>query len=52
MSMTENAANILLCNESLGLLGADVIELNGTTQNHKYCTIFFDDARDEILVAK
>ena len=51
MSMTENAANIALCNQSLGLLGATDIVLNGTTQNHVYCTTFFDDARDEILVA-
>ena len=51
MSMTENAANILLANQSLGLLGATAIKLNGSTQNHKYCTTFFDEARDEILVA-
>jgi len=47
--MTENAANIALCNEALGLLGAAEIELSGTTQNHVYCTTFFDDCRDEIL---
>jgi len=44
MSMTENNANIALCNQSLGLIG-------GSSQNHTYCTTFFDDARDEILVA-
>ncbi len=51
MSMTENAANIAVCNQSLGMLGADEIVINGTTQNHIYCTTFFDDARDEILAA-
>jgi len=51
MSMTEVAANIAVANQSLGLLGAKAIVLNGSTQNHTYCTTFFDDARDEILVA-
>lgn len=51
MAMTEAASNITLCNQSLGLLGAKVIVLNGTTQNHKYCTTFFDQSRDEILVS-
>ncbi len=52
MSMTDNAANIAVCNESLGLLGAEEITVGATTeQNHIYCTTFFDDARDEILVA-
>lgn len=51
MSMTENAANIAICNQSLGMLGAKAITLNGSTQNHTYCTTFFDDARDEILTA-
>ena len=51
MSMTENAANISLSNQALGLLGSEDIVLNGSTQNHTYCTTFFDDARDEILVA-
>jgi hypothetical protein len=50
MSMTDNAANIAACNQSLGLLGATEITVGGTTdQNHIYCTTFFDDARDEIL---
>ena len=49
MSMTENAANIALCNLALGLLGAKAIVLSGSTQNHKYCTLFFDDSRDEVL---
>ncbi len=50
--MTDNAANIAICNESLGLLGAQAITVgSGTEQNHIYCTTFFDDARDEILVA-
>ena len=52
MSMTDNAANIAVCNQSLGLLGATEITVGGTTdQNHIYCTTFFDDARDEMLVA-
>ncbi len=51
MSMTENAANISACNQSLGMLGATEIVLNGSSQNHVYCTTFFDDARDEILAA-
>ena len=52
MSMTDNAANIAVCNQSLGLLGASEITVgSGTEQNHIYCTTFFDDARDEILAA-
>ncbi|KKL60992.1 hypothetical protein LCGC14_2199780 [marine sediment metagenome] len=52
MSMTDSAQNIAICNESLGLLGAEEITVGATTeQNHIYCTTFFDDARDEILVA-
>ncbi len=51
MSMSETAENIALANQSLGLLGAAEIELNGTTQNHIYCTTFFDDCRDEILAS-
>jgi hypothetical protein len=48
--MTENAANIALCNQSLGYIGAEAIVLNGTSVNHTYCTLFFDDSRDEMLV--
>ena len=52
MSMTDSAQNIAICNESLGLLGAEEITVGSTTeQNHIYCTTYFDDARDEILVA-
>ena len=52
MSMTSNTANIAVCNQSLGMLGAKEITVGGTTdQNHIYCTTFFDDARDEILAA-
>jgi len=47
--MSENAANIALANQALGLLGAAEIEVDGTTLNHTYCTTFFDQARDEIL---
>jgi hypothetical protein len=51
MSMTENDANIALCNQALDSLGADNIVKNGSSQNHTYCTTMFDDARDEILTA-
>ncbi len=52
MSMTSNSANVAVCNQSLGMLGASEITVGGTTdQNHIYCTTFFDDARDEILAA-
>lgn len=50
MSMTENAANIVVCNQALGLLGAEPIVLDATSVNHTYCTTFFDSSRDEILV--
>jgi hypothetical protein len=49
MGMTENAANIAICNLSLGLLGEKSITLSGSSANHTYCTTFFDDSRDEIL---
>ncbi len=50
MSMTDNAANIAMCNQALGLLGAAVITLTATTeQNYVYCALFFDGSRDEIL---
>lgn len=50
MSMTDNAANIAMCNESLGLLGADEITVGQTTeQNYIFCVTFFDASRDEIL---
>lgn len=52
MSMTDNAANVAVCNQSLNMLGAENITVGGTTdQNHIYCTSVFDDARDEILAA-
>ncbi len=52
MSMTSNAANIAVVNQSLGLLGAsEITVLDTTDQNHIYATIFFDDARDEMLAA-
>jgi hypothetical protein len=47
--MTENAANIAMCNQALGLLGAEAIVLSGTSVNHDYCTLYFDDSRDETL---
>jgi len=50
MSMTESASNIALCNQSLGYIGAEAIVLSGTSVNHEYCTLFFDDSRDEMLV--
>ncbi len=52
MSMTDSAQNIAICNQSLGLLGAEAITVGATTeQNYVYCVTFFDDARDEILTA-
>jgi len=48
--MTDNAANVALANESLGLLGAETISVGGTSVNHGHCTTFFDASRDEILV--
>ena len=52
MSMTDNAANIAACNQSLSMLGATEITVGSTTdQNYVYCATFFDDARDEILAA-
>ena len=50
MSMTDSAANVALCNESLGLLGAETIVVGGTSVNHGHCTTFFDASRDEMLV--
>ena len=52
MSMVDSAQNIAIANKSLGLLGADTITVGSTTeQNYVYCAEFFDEARDEILVA-
>lgn len=48
--MTDNAANVALCNESLGLLGVETISVGGSSVNHGHCTTFFDASRDEILV--
>lgn len=39
-----------MCNQSLGLLGAAEIVLDGTSVNHGYCETFFEKSRDEILV--
>lgn len=50
MSMVDNSANVALCNESLGLLGAEIISVGGSNVNHGHCTTFFDASRDEILV--
>ncbi len=50
--MTDNAANIAVCNQALNMLGAENITLAATTeQNYVYCASVFDDARDEILAA-
>jgi len=49
MGVIDTTANIALCNQSLGLLGAEAIELGGTDQNHTYCETFFEQSRDEIL---
>ena len=51
MAMSETAANIGMCNQSLGLLGAAAIVLSGSSENHTHCTTFFDSSRDEILAA-
>lgn len=51
MGVIDVAANIALCNQSLGFLGAEAIVINGTDQNHIYCEMFFESARDEILGA-
>ena len=52
MSMSDTAANIAVCNQSLGMLGAEGITEGQTTeQNYVYCATFFDNARDEILAA-
>lgn len=50
MSMTDNAANISMCNQSLGMLGAEAIAIGDGSVNHGYCTTYFDDSRDEMLV--
>ena len=50
--MSDTAANVAACNQSLNMLGATNITVGGTAdQNHIYCTSVFDDARDEILAA-
>ena len=51
MGAIDTAANIALCNQSLGFLGAEAIVLDGDSQNHIYCETFFESARDEILGA-
>lgn len=51
MGAIDTAANIALCNFSLGYLGSEAITLNGTTQNHTYCETFFEKSRDEILAS-
>ncbi len=52
MSMSDNAANIAVCNQSLNMLGAEQITVGAITeQNYIYCASVFDDARDEILAA-
>lgn len=49
MSVIDTADNIILCNQSLGLLGAKETTLDGTDNNHAYCLTYFEKARDEIL---
>jgi hypothetical protein len=51
MGVIDTTANIALCNQALGLLGAGSITINVEDQNHTYCEMFFADARDEILTA-
>ena len=49
MADIDNVNIIELCNQSLGLLGAEGIVLDGTSQNHTYCELFYDNDRDEML---
>jgi len=51
MAEIDTTANVAICNQALALLGAASIEVNGTSQNHTYCSTFFADARDEILAS-
>ncbi len=51
MGAIDSAANILLCNQSLGLLGTESIIINTTSANYTYCETFFEDSRDQILAA-
>lgn len=51
MGVIDTTANIALCNEALGLIGAAPIAVSGTDQNHDYCELFFENDRDEILSA-
>jgi len=51
MGVIDTAANIALCNQALGFLGAEAIVLDGTSQNHIYCETFFMSSRNEMLEA-
>jgi hypothetical protein len=50
MGMTDNAANVAICNMALGLIGAKKITLGSTTEaNYVHCATFFNDTRNELL---
>lgn len=49
-TVIDNADIIVVCNQALGLLGAATISINGTDNNHDLCTLFWAQARDEILI--
>lgn len=51
MGAIDTAANIAFCNESLSMLGAETVEVDGTSQNHTYCETFFTNSLYEILSA-
>jgi len=50
MSMSDTAANVAICNQAIGLLGAKKITLGSTTEaNYVHCAEYFDDNRNELL---
>lgn len=49
-TVIDDADIIAVCNQSLGLLGAELITINGTDQNHDLCTLYYPDAKDEMLI--
>jgi len=51
MGVIDTATNISICNESLGLFGAEQIVIDTASQNRTYCETFFARAYKEILAA-
>jgi len=49
MGAIDSTAIIALCNQALGLIGAKAIVLDGTSQNHAYCELFYLTDLYEIL---